>query len=400
MGALALSLAANIALVLQFQRRLPRNAGAEAAGAHDAHRIASALKASDAVTGSADAAAAALRGVVWRRVRTTEEWRRFADELRAAGFPRDDVRLMLSRSLYLSRQAASGLSQLPFWQLMSGGKAAQAEHEKIRREIDTVEEGMFGKDSDSDLPGDPVFRAALYGNLPEEKLRLLMKIERDYGEVYWQQRRSGDGGDDAMETFEGRARIRLLEEEKERDLAAVLTPEEFEDFERRQSRAARKVIAGLGDIDVSEEEYHALYTLQRRSLSAIPRTEGPEELLAYTRDMAAPAEEVRAILRDDRFYSYLEKTDPLFNQAAKFAKANPGLGAPQTYELYRLQLEAMKAVATLAAPGRNSDLANTPESRTALAPFAEKLDALLGPQLAAAYRKTRTGKVFSVTGKP
>lgn len=122
--------------------------------------------------------------------------------------------------------------------------------------------------------------------------------------------------------------------------------------------------------------------------------------MAYARNMDAPAEEIRAILRDDRFYSYLEKTDPLFGQTAKFARANPSVSPAQSYELYRLQLDAMTAVAATAAPGRNADLANTPEGRAALAPFAAKLDALLGPQLAAAYRQTRTGKIFKSAAKP
>ena len=48
-------------------------------------------------------------------------------------------------------------------------------------------------------------RSARFGTLSDEKIALSEKVERDYGEVYWQQRR-GAGNEDAMDTFEGRNR--------------------------------------------------------------------------------------------------------------------------------------------------------------------------------------------------
>lgn len=340
-----------------------------------------------------------LRGVVWRKARTAEDWRQLADDLRAAGFPERDVRHLIERSIYLAQRDSSKLPKLPFWGQINGGKATRAEVEKVSRDSDTLRKSVFGKDGDDYVPTDPLFRNAMFGNLPDEKVQVLAKIERDYGEIYWQQRR-GDEVEDALATFEGRSRIRLLEEEKERDIAAVLTPEEFEDFARRQSRAAKTVISGVSDIEVSDEEYNALYHIQRDALAAIPREAGPEEALAYARNSAAAAEEVRTVLGDDRFYSYMANTDPLYSAAAKFAKTNPGLTPATTHALYQLQLEAMTALARTTGAERTSDLANHPDGRAALAPFAAKLDALLGPQLAAAYRKTPQGKIFPADGDP
>lgn len=399
--ALLLSLAANAWLVLSPGR--------------DGWKTATALHAGGAATGGSSGSASgamatggdlaslsnadARRGVVWREPRKPEELRALADELRAAGFPERAVRELIGSLINRHVRGGSEFAKLPFWHQAGGGKTARGVIDKMNAEVRATGEAVLGKREFAASDLDPISRSAHFGTLPDEKIDVLLKIERDYGEVFWQQRRNAEGGD-AAQSFEGRNRFRLIEEEKTKDIAAVLSPEEFADYQRRRSAAAQTVIQGVADIEITEEEYDALYELQRRTLAAIPRTAGPEESIAYSRGTAAAAEDVRAILGDDRFYSYMEKADPLYGATARFAKSNPGLTPATTFALYQLQLEAAMAVARSAAPGRTSDIANTPEGRAALAPLAAKLDALLGPELAAVYRKTGPGKIFAGDGKP
>jgi hypothetical protein len=295
-------------------------------------------------------------------------------------------------------RGTSDFSKLPFWHQTGGGKVAREVIDKMNTDVRATEEAVLGKHEFAAADLDPIGRASRFGNLSDEKIEALMKIERDYGEVYWQQRRNADG--DATQSFEGRNRIRLIEEEKEKDIAAALSPEESADYARRRSRAALTVIHGVADIEISEQEYTALYETQRRYIASLPRVEGPAESAASLHQWAAPAEQVRAILGDERFDSYMSKTDPVYGAAAKFAQDNPALARAKVYELYQLQSAALLAAAQAGGSGAGSDLANTPEGRAALAPFAAKLDALLGPELAAAYRKTSTGKMFAGGGKP
>lgn len=340
-----------------------------------------------------ETAPAAARGVVWRQPRKPEELRALADELRAAGFPEGSVRYLIGMLIQRQVRGASEWAKMPFWHQTGGGKAARGAIDKMNEEAEATQRTVLGPQEFEPAELDPIARSARYGTLPDDKIEALAKIERDYGEVYWQQRR-GAGNEDAMETFEGRNRIRVIEEEKERDIAAVLTPEEFEDYSRRRSRAALTVIQGVADITVTEDEYMALYQLQRHGFETLPRSPGAEELVAYMHNAAVPAEQVRTVLKDDRFYSYMEKTVPVYAQVARFTKTMPTLMRDQTYQLYQLQSAAVLALAQTAGPGRQSDLANTPAGQAALTPFNAQLDTLLGPTAAAAYRRSAMGRMF------
>lgn len=396
-AALAFSLFVNFVLWARIEREARAAtlaAGAARSESTQPTNAAGATSASQALTGPANGMEAGKRGVVWREPRKPEELRALADELRAAGFPESGVRFLMATLIQRQVRGASEFAKLPFWHQTGGGKAARDAIDKMNREAAEAEAVVLGKPEVDPADLDPIGRSSRYGALSDEKIRALMKIERDYGEVYWQQRR-GAGNEDATETFEGRNRIRLIEEEKEKDIAAVLTPAEFEDYSRRRSRAALTVIQGVTDIGVSEEEYMALYQLQRRSFETLPRSPGPDELTAYVHHAALSAEQVRSVLKDDRFYSYMENTDPVYGAVAKFAKTVPTLTRDQTYQLYQLQSAALRALTQIAGPGQQSDLANTPAGRAALAPFGSQLDTLLGPTAAAAYRRSRTGRIFA-----
>lgn len=393
-GLLALSLAANAWWLIRGSRGAFRSPDAASLNvpASPAARPVNAANTGDAP--AADRDAAASRGVVWRRAATPEEWRQLAADLRAAGFAEEDVRFLIYRSALNRARERGELGQLPFWHQGYESKFGRALREKISREANDAVAAALG-DAPRRIDPDPVRRAARYGNLPDEKVAQLDKIEQDYGEVYWQQRRAGETGD-ALDTFEGRQRIRLLEEEKERDLAAVLTSEELADYQRRGSRGSRLVITGVQDIEVSEAEFDALYAVQKNHLASLPREAGEAELAAALHGNAAPAEQVRAILGDGaRFHAYMAKVDPVYAQAASFAKSQPALPLDRVYALYQLQSAALLAVAQTGTGRKPADLATTSAGQAALARYQTQLDALLGPELAASYRRSPAGKLFS-----
>lgn len=400
-AALAFSLLVNFVLWARIEREARASANPAGAAASNSVRDVNAeggpIK--DSLSAAAGVDAASRRGVVWREPRKPEELRALADELRAAGFSEGNVRYLIGSLIQRQVRGASEFAKMPFWHQTGGGKMAREAIQKMNAEAQASQQAVLGEGEPDPADLDPIARSSRYGTLSDEKIALLTKIERDYGEVYWQQRR-GANGEDAADTFEGRNRIRVIEEEKERDIAAVLTPEEFEDYARRRSRAALTVIQGVADIPVSEEEYMALYQLQRRSFDSLPRTPGPEESIVYAHHAALSPEQVRTVLTDDRFYSYMENTDPVYGAVAKFARSTPALTRDQTYQLYQLQSAAIHALARTAGPGQQSDLANTPAGRAALAPFNSQLDTLLGPAAAAAYRRSMMGRIFAAPAGP
>lgn len=389
---LATSLAANAYLLL---RSRPPVSGASAANAPLSTGAVSSppslAPVSHSAVGDDDERAAGLAR--WTPDYSPASLRQLADRLRAAGLPRHAVRAAIEALVSRHTRTESEFAKLPFWQQGYGGKRFSAEADKMNAARRALLDEVLGPEDTDVASIDPIHRNVHYGNLPDEKIAALRKLERDYAEISREQRKNADGSN-FYETPEGRLRFRLIEEERSRDAAAILTPAEYREWELRSTSPALTVIRGAKDIDVTPEEFAALFEIQKQFQQALPPESGAAESLGYFRGGAAPAEQIRTVLGDDRFYTYLEKTDPSYAVAAQFAQTS-SLNREQTYALYQLQLAALAAVARIAAPGRTSDLANTPEGRAALAPFSARLEALLGRERAAEYRRTTVGKLFA-----
>lgn len=398
-GALALSLAANAYLLLAPAYRSTEAAKQESTDPRlsESARTRTTAAAKPSVShpnASPEPASLGRAPSAWSGDFSAAALRQLGADLEASGLPPHAVRAALEAMISRHVRASSEFAQLPFWQQGYGGPRFKAEADKMNARIRELNRAVFGADDDSpDL--DPITRNVHFGDLPPAKIAALMKLERDYSEVYRSQLKNTDGSS-AADTAEGRLRLRLIEDERMKDVAAALTPEEFKAWELRNSRPARNVIQGAKNTELSAAEYDALLEIQRAYEAAIPTSAGPAETVAALRGWAAPVEQLRAVLNDDRLYAYLEGADPLYGVAAKFAATN-SLPREQTNALYQLQLDAVSAVAQAAGPAKAADFANTAAGRAVLAPFDARLTALLGAERAAIYRKTSAGKLFVIS---
>lgn len=392
---LAASLAANAYLMLRPRAALIGSSAAQPplpAHAPPSGPSAGGASPSDARTAATDERTAALLAR-WTPDYSTKSLRRLADQLRAAGLPPHAVRAAIEALVSRHTRAESEFAKLPFWQQGYGGQRFSAEADKMNASRRALLDAVLGPEDTDVASLDPIHRNVHYGQLPDEKIAALRKLQRDYAEIARDQNKNPDGTN-SHETPEGRRRLRLIEEERARDAAAILTPAEYREWELRSTLPSLTVIRGAKDIDVTPEEFAALFDIQKQYQGSLANESGAAESLAYFRGWAAPAEQIRTVLGDDRFYTYLEKTDPSYAVAAKFAQSS-SLNRAQTYALYQLQLEALAAVSRTGAPGRTGDLANTPEGRAALAPFNARLETLLGRERAAEYRRAAAGKLFA-----
>jgi len=397
LAALALSLSANAYLWL---RPVNRTSGGTAESAPSAApRISSAAgraaqpdRLSDAAATSG-AAKDSVPAVSWQGDYSAASLRQLAAELERAGIPEHAARAAVDAMISRHVRSRSEFAQLPFWQQGYGGPRFKAAADKMNADVRALTREVFGSDDGSpDL--DPITRNVHYGDLPPAKIAGILKLDRDYYEVYRSQLKNPDGSN-AAETAEGRLRLRLIEEERAKDVAALLTPAEFREWEKRNSRPARNVIQGAKNTDISAAEYDALVEVQRNYEAGITTT-GAAETIAALRGWVAPVEQLRTVLSDDRLYAYLEGADPLYGLASRFAATN-SLPREQTNALYQLQLEAVSAIAHAAGTAKTADFANTAAGRTVLAPFEARLTTLLGPERAAAYRKNVAGKLFVIS---
>lgn len=118
--------------------------------------------------------------------------------------------------------------------------------------------------------------------LPIDKLQAVARIRDDYAQVQLQFAPTEEGIF-LPEDLEMRKRIA---EEFQRDLEAVLTPEELVEYRLRHSEAAEQLRSELALVDANEAEFRALFELQRARREANPpvgksSAEAPEAWARY-----------------------------------------------------------------------------------------------------------------------
>ncbi len=221
----------------------------------------------------------------------------------------------------------------PDWNRLKSGElqARQKAVRELQAEIQTELARITGEDHRVVEVTDNPWLARQYAGLPPAKAAALHRLQNDYLEMEQ---------DFLAETqnFQlpaDRERLRLLRAERERDIAALLTPEERAAWELRASPTADRA-RGLATLyRATEEEYRELYSLQKAFDADFPFDDGLSEptRLDWQRHNAAEGEldsAIRALVGEERFLAAKRETDHHY-QLARFAADRLGL-PPETAE--------------------------------------------------------------------
>ena len=391
LGLLGVSVLANIAFVVRPWMTSTDSAADSTAKSSPNQR--SAAVSQKSTPSGKSAAVDSKAPVAGRSLNSDDDLRALVTDLRAAGLPAKSIHAILAA--LLTEQMRASFAKVPFWQRMSPNKETTIAQQAAARAMQTKLEQILGADGRQSVTMDPVLREQRYGSMSDEKLEAVLKVERDYQEMQANaSRTSAYNIDDIGAQME---QYRLLTKEKLSDLASLLSPVELEAYELRNSNSARRVQEGVRNLAVSEEEFAALFRLQKAADDA-PRpsfSQRPAARLALN-------EQMRAVLADERFYKFLEGSDPYYLDVARFAEKNPTVTLPTAYQVYQLQLEAQAAIGNLSQQSRTAG-ENSPaaaELAKKLVAYNARLDALLGPAVAAAYRKQPLGRIFLPPTKP
>jgi hypothetical protein len=399
---LAASLVANIVLA---RRSAPATASAAASTTASPESVEAATSPSvsgrsasaNSMSGAApmaDGKPAALVGAVWHAPETEQDLHRIVADLRAAGYPADLIRSVVNHLLkerFASREPNAGQ---PFWRRGNPTPDAVAAQTALSNERRALFEALLGADARPSAMLDAESRDRRYGALSDDKIDLIAKIERDYGEMSseaWARRRGNAAAsmETAMQTQQ------LMEQERMADMAAVLTPEEFAQYEMRNSRSANSLMNNLRNIDITEAEYAQLFQAQKAFDLANPMRATMDSSSFAQRQLSQLSlnEAARATLGDARFYSYLEGADRNYANAAqvlgKYANVTPAV----IYQVYQLQVELQSLMSQTSRDGpppadKVAQLRSTVES------YNTKLENLVGTEAADAYRKQNSGRIF------
>jgi hypothetical protein len=247
------------------------------------------------------------------------------DLLRAAGVPDETVRMIVGSAIW--KRYSEQMKALrpkpdankPWWKDNNdwyGNMTAEQRSEMRRLQREAQEESIriLGKDKDNQGWG---WQDTRYSFLPDEKRKSVQDVEQDYQDLIQEVQQDMNG----FALPSDQEKIRFLMEEKKRDLAALLTPEELADYDLRMSRTAQQLRWKMTKFDASEDEYRKIFAAQKafddsQSLDAWgnPMDRGPDSWKKRQEGEKQVAEQIKAALGAERYAEYVRSQNHEYQQ--------------------------------------------------------------------------------------
>jgi hypothetical protein len=288
---LTVSLAANLALAAVFVFRPP----AAPTASNAIHPKTTASKSSTNAAPKTDAAA--LRAALLEGD---------AAALEAAGVPAEIARdLALGRAMRRVAERAmaakSAHSDGRWWRSASSVPGSFEESQRARRDLSDALAAAFGFDPFS-------FESSNFDFLPADKRAALRQITQDYDEMI------AKYGAKGIQLASDREKLKLLRAERERDIAALLTPDELAAYELRTSPSAGMIRARFGDAIETEEDFRTLFALQKAFDEKFARDGmtgriSPETMRARTEAERQLMADMQSALGNDKFAALRRASD-------------------------------------------------------------------------------------------
>lgn len=294
--------------------------------------------------------------------------------LREAGFPPSIIRAILRHEIgeaFATRRRAlesSGQSR-PFWQSQEIDLATRLALRELEREQATRFRTILGEEADEDLPLMNLDRGWHFSYLPAEKTALLFPLLRDYD------RRRREISSAGALLGADREKMAVLERDTRVTLARVLTPTELLEYDLRSSDTAALLRSTLAAFNPTEQEFRALFQVQRGFDEQWNQRWGPSNLppeQERARQAAYPQlwEQYKAVLGPERYARYERSSDGNY-QRTTLLVARLQLPTETTEQLwatreeFQRQSDAVNRDRTLSTEQRHAQLQALSQSATA-----------------------------------
>ncbi len=310
----------------------------------------------------------------WASVESPD-YRAYIANLRAIACPEETVRDIIIADvskLFASRVAALYPSpkDFKFWKVEDrANRTEERAREQKRRALDK-EKGelikeLLGVDYETETarwdgrPDEDDWRT---GFLSEEKQAQLKTLQDKFRELERAARSEADGGGNSPEA---RAKFAALRAQRESEMAQLLGPQEYEEYQLRNSWTARNMRENLASFTPSEEEFRQVFQLRKTFDEQFGFTRGGGDDAAREQRRLAQQqldEQVKATLGEQRWHDYQLAQDERFRDLNEFTERNqlPRSTAESVYDMRRVAEEARKKVEadqTIAADLRTATLA-------------------------------------------
>jgi len=356
---LAGSLAANAALVTMLALRV--SPARTPAAARHVDSVASPAPLADPET--------------WRRLDAPEP-ADFIARLRAEGFPpaliRAMARVLVHEHFRARYQAlAEAAAARPYWRgqgPFADDPKATAERRALAREAQAMLEQLLGPDALQPTADQLADWQHRFGDLPPVKLAQLKKILADYNDLV------ADVHAVAQEILlpEDRAKLALLQKERDADATNLFTPDELAEYELHHSSTANRLVQQLSAFDPTEQEFRALFALNRAVDVEYgnPGVLDPDQRRARAAALKALTPQIEAALGPDRFADYQQAIDPNYQQVFQLVTRLdlPTTAAAQVVAVQKdveQRTTALRSDATLTPEQRQQQFATLNQEATA-----------------------------------
>ena len=347
------------------------------------------------------AAKSAIDAKTWTDLQTAD-LPAMVQRLRERGFPPEIVRAILAAQLRESHAAREkaidpDADNRPFWKNYPIDPKVQAARMQLYREQQKTLRALLGADADPRENMNALYQGRRFDSVPAEKLPDVQRVLREFEDAR-QDIYSSNVGSFSNET---QKRLAALEKDQQAALAAVLTPQELEEWNVRNSDTSRSLRGQLTAFNPTEQEFRAIYRLQADfderfgRMYSMPSAEEQQRRGEAQRQMN---EQIKGMLGPVRGADYERANDFSYRQTSQLV-ARLELPPETTNQVYAIQKDIQQRMSDAfrsgtAAADREALLAKlAAETQT-------RVSAVLGPRGYEAYQQYGGSWMQSLRRRP
>lgn len=290
----------------------------------------------------------------WSAVESPD-YREYIAKLREIGCPEETIRDIIIadvNKLFGSRLAALYPSpkDYKFWRVEDrSARDEERTREQKRRELEKEKRALLkellGIDYEVEMArwsGRPDEDDWRHGFLSAEKQELLKTLQNKYRDM--ERALMAEGG---FRNPENRAKLAALRAQREAELAQTLGPQDFAEYQLRNSWTARNMRENLASFQPNEDEFRQIFEMRKQFDDQFGFTRDGGDQANREKRAAAQAqldEQIRATLGEERFKEYTLAQDDRYREIYDFTQRNdlPRTTADQLLEI-RTAAEAARA---------------------------------------------------------
>ena len=298
----------------------------------------------------------------WKSVES-DDYKVYIQQLRAIGCPEDTIRDLLSadvRKLYEAKRAETRPKPAPkYWEAgfaLAGKPDPQQEKilltlEQEEKQVLKVLLGPGWEQAYRPYPANPEDEARRFGELAADKREKIQASLQKFAALEAELQNHSLSG---IMSAQNEQQLNELRQQQRKELAAILTPEELEQYDVRSSETAENLRAGLVGVELNEQEFLEVFRWQKKldDLSEASTDPFDAQLAQAEKQME---EQTRNLLGEKRFAELQRGNDPDYRDLQQLAKGYdlPAEVVRKVYDLQKQVRQARETMVELNAKGKS-----------------------------------------------